>query len=246
MLTEYFFSAESELGMRSSFGVLVDAALGGWSSSSDRERAIVRRHRLGPNAETSVSKARMVRSLLLAVGSEHETVLDAWFGMHDWQHLLDDVFGKGAGTKVTMALGELVGVALLTEPLRRGFERDREKKRATTEVPSTRYVRPTIVRVVKADDDGWPEEHFEVRDPEWAARRLDTIGAYLFALCGKTGDKQLDTVHAAASQLARGAVSAFADAAGVEPFMTSEPRPRGVRMSRVARHVDPIRAWVDK
>lgn len=235
-LTEYYMSAESALGMRSSFGVLVDAALGGWSSNGDHDRAIVRRHQLGPTASTPVSRAREVRAWLIAIGSKHESALDAVFGMTDWPHTVDNVFGRGMGIKVTKALGELVGVALLTEAVRKGYERERDRKASLLEVPATVHLRSGRI-------DAYVPGKAAVSAGK--ARPWDTPGGWLVTLCLHK-DKQLDAVTKEAEAMVRAALFAFGAEAGVEPFVAAEPKVRGVRMPRPARHVDPIRVWESK
>jgi hypothetical protein len=181
----------------------------------------------------------------LAIGSQHETVLDALYGMHDYRHSIDRAFVSGDGDIAWDVLREFVGVALLTDALRAGFERDCDKKPSASELHGERhYVPPTVVRVVRPDDDtGWPEEHFELRYQNDKSRRLNTLGGYLITLCKHhRTDKQLERIKNEAAQLARGAVSAFADALGVQPFVLSEHKEKKARERIPIGHVERVRA----
>jgi hypothetical protein len=173
--------------------------------------------------------------MLLAIGSQHETVLDAMFGMNDWPHTVDHAFGKGMGIKVVKALGELVGVALLTEAVRKGYERDRDRKAATFEVPATVFLRTGRL-------DAWRPGESPKRATN--ARPWDTPGGWLVACCMQRDQvgKSLDVVRDEAAQMARGALSAFADSVGVDPFMSSEARVNGTRERIPIGHVERVRA----
>ena len=122
----YYQSDGAAQGLSSSFAPLVNIANGGFGGSPDPERAIVRRHELGATA-TQVTRVRAVRAALRRLTAAQQSVLYAAFGPMDWPRAADAAFGRGMGQRVTKRLGALVGVALLTEAVRRGYEADREE-----------------------------------------------------------------------------------------------------------------------
>jgi hypothetical protein len=125
-LETFFAAAESAAGLRSSWVALVGIALGGAAGSRDPEARITdRRFALGPGGKTAVSYVREVRATLGQLSPTHQTVLFALYGRILWTKYLDNVFGKPTGAKVAAKLGDLIGVALLTEALAEGFARDR-------------------------------------------------------------------------------------------------------------------------
>jgi hypothetical protein len=125
-LETFFTAAESAAGLRSSWVALVGIALGGAAGSRDPEARITdRRFALGPAGKTAVTFAREVRATVGQLSPTHQTVLFALYGRVPWPKYLDNVFGKPTGAKVAAKLGDLIGVALLTEALAEGFARDR-------------------------------------------------------------------------------------------------------------------------
>jgi len=125
-LETFFTAAESASGLVSSWAALVGIALGGTAGSRDPEARITdRRFALGPAGKTAVSHAREVRATLVHLSNTHQSVLFALYGAVPWPKYLDSVFGKPTGAKVAAKLGDLVGVALLTDAVAQGFARAR-------------------------------------------------------------------------------------------------------------------------
>jgi hypothetical protein len=121
-LVAFFTGAESASGLVSSWTALVGIALGGAGGSRDPESRITdRRFHLGPAGETAISRSREVRAALVQLTPRQQEVLFALHGPVAWSKYLDAVFGKGMGVKVTAKLGDLIGVALLTDAVAEGF-----------------------------------------------------------------------------------------------------------------------------
>jgi hypothetical protein len=125
-LESFFTTAESASGLASSWTALVGIALGGAACTRDPEGRITdRRFALGPAGKTAVSHAREVRATLGLLSSMHQNALFALYGSVPWPRYLESVFGKPIGIKVVAKLGDLLGVALLTDAVAQGFARDR-------------------------------------------------------------------------------------------------------------------------
>jgi hypothetical protein len=124
-LVAFFTGAESASGLVSSWSALVGIALGGTGGSRDPEARITdRRFHLGPAGRTAISRVREVRAALVQLSDRQQKVLFAAHGPVAWSKYLDAVFGKGMGAKVTGKLGDLIGVALLTDAVVRGFREE--------------------------------------------------------------------------------------------------------------------------
>lgn len=101
--------SEGEAGMASSFGSLVDAAMGGWGGGGDRERRITG-WRFGRGG--SVERGRALRTRFMAIESaRHRDVLLLAYGPYVWPR------------ETMRHLGQLAGVALIAEASQAGYER---------------------------------------------------------------------------------------------------------------------------
>lgn len=204
-LESFFTRAESAAGLVSSWEALVGIAVGGKGGSRDPEARVTdHRFSLGPTQRTAVSQHREVRAVLMGLPVSQQHVLFALYGCIAWPRCLDDVFGKGMGTKVTAKLGDLIGVALLTRAAATGFERDREALRAGGALA------------------GGVAARWKKRAAGW-----HNAGGWLVHVC-LTEAPQLSTVRTEAAQLRAGAERAYAEARGLEARPTKQrraPRP---------------------
>lgn len=246
-LIQYFLSAESSLGLSSSFGALLDAALGGFGGASDPERAIVRRHQVGPGGETAVTRAREVRSVLQKLQERHVNALYAAYGPTNWVRAVDDAFGRGMGERVAQRLKSAghIGVALLTDYVARGFERD--SKAEASEAPALGQVtpdcwRPSTATHLLAHKHQTIPLRWKTRANSWR-----TPGGWLVAQVTKGTNKsrRAEEILKDAKMLLSNAESAYLRAKGVEIAVEDlelEPRPE---RSRRVRKVSPVGVPID-
>jgi len=137
-LVTYYAIGESDFGLRSIQGPMQDMAdRGGPGGSPTQEggvtdRKFALRTRPGDMREGSVTRARRVYQALaqLERGTGLHSHGDVLFAAHgqEWSLLLDSAFGKGTATKARKAVGEHVGVALLTATVARGWAAERATK----------------------------------------------------------------------------------------------------------------------
>lgn len=122
-LADFFASAESAYGLRSSFGPLADMARAGFGGgSADHERAYTdRRFGLGPAGSGAVTRARATRAALATLDAATVAILFARYGGTPWADIIDRAHGVGSSHLVTRALGDLAGVALLCPRAAVGF-----------------------------------------------------------------------------------------------------------------------------
>lgn len=120
-LTTYFLTGDADQGLSSSWGPISNAAFGGFGSLPDPERMVTdRRFALG-RAEGPVTRARAARTALAQLPERDQCVLFAAHGPTPWARIIDAAFGMGMAIKVTKRIGDLAGVALLTDEVRRGW-----------------------------------------------------------------------------------------------------------------------------
>lgn len=113
-LTWYLHNADAAMGLRSSFGPMVDLALGGFGGSSgSHDGGAVARHdrRAEVGGGGAVDLGRRLRERWMRLDPQTQRVLWLAYGPHAWSRWSKDV---------ARALGELSGVALLTHAAERG------------------------------------------------------------------------------------------------------------------------------
>lgn len=148
-LAAFFASAESDAGMRSTFGAFVALAQSGVrcdGGTKDHEINVTDR-RYGWRGEDgsprtgSAGRSRAVWKALRMLPGDAQSVLYAAHGPTDWAKLVDASFGRGAATKLTKLVGPHLGVALLTPTVAKGLA----EALAKAEEPATRAVEKTAL-----------------------------------------------------------------------------------------------------
>lgn len=141
-LGEYFADSDGVFGLKAKDWSA--QVLGG---GCDRESAVLNRHRLASEPGTKrIERFREIRAVLMMLRALHVNTLFAVFGPVDWLHQLDEGFGKGMGQRVVARLGDLCGVALLTEQVEQGFAKWQAEKKA--EKPAGKLI---VVRDLEDD-----------------------------------------------------------------------------------------------
>jgi hypothetical protein len=117
-LAGFFASAESDAGMRSTFGAFVALA-----QSGVRTDGGVRDPEVNVTDERllRIGRGREVWRALRRLPGATQCVLYAAHGPTDWAKLVDASFGRGKATKAVALVGPYLGVALLTATVRDGF-----------------------------------------------------------------------------------------------------------------------------
>ena len=129
VLAGFFASAESDAGMRSTFGAFVALAQSGVrcdGGTKDHEINVTDR-RYGWRGEDgevrtgTAGRSRSVWKALRLLSGDVQNVLYAAHGPTDWAKLVDASFGRGTATKLTKLVGPHLGVALLTPTVAKGL-----------------------------------------------------------------------------------------------------------------------------
>lgn len=121
-LINYFTSADGDQGLRSSWGPLVDIAMGGFGGVPDPERS-VSDWRFGFRGNSDVAEARRVRSALLKLEPRHLHALFQAHGPTPWDKIIDASQGRGTAMRAFRRIEpRLLAVALLLPRVKRGFE----------------------------------------------------------------------------------------------------------------------------
>jgi len=148
-LASFFASAESDAGMRSTFGAFVALAQSGVrcdGGTKDHEINVTDR-RYGWRGEDgevrsgSAGRSRAVWKALRLLSGDAQNVLYAAHGPTDWAKLVDASFGRGTATKLTKLVGPNLGVALLTPTVAKGLA----EALAKAEEPTKRVVERTAL-----------------------------------------------------------------------------------------------------
>ncbi len=142
-----FNDADRALGARSGFGAFVDLAMSGVQPGgrSDYETAITDRrlHDAGHAAD--------LRARFFSLPRGQRDVLWACYGPHGWEKTLDaEIGGRDVRVKVLLALGDLLGVALLTQAARDGHEARLAKLRIASEPVAMRLSAPAREKAIRA------------------------------------------------------------------------------------------------
>ena len=155
-LASFFASAESDAGMRSTFGAFVALAQSGVRTDGGRgdPEVNVTEERFGwpgrredgtggPGEEypCRVSRSRGVWKALRLLPGDAQNVLWAAHGPTDWARLVDASFGRGTATKLAKLVGPHLGVALLTPTVAKGLA----EALAKAEEPTKRVVEQTAL-----------------------------------------------------------------------------------------------------
>lgn len=241
-LAGFFASAESDAGMRSTFGAFVALA-----QSGVRTDGGVRDPEVNVTDERllRIGRGREVWRALRRLPGETQCVLYAAHGPTDWAKLVDASFGRGTATKVMKLVGPHLGVALLTPTVVKGLAAElasaepvtvsntlcegRAERRRFVEVedPETKEVTravdvtPSLPRIVLAVHEGGPTKRVVERTALW-----NTTGGWLVAT-SRAEAKAVDIakvnervaasplcsrVRGEAAHLLRDAEAAYADA----------------------------------
>ncbi len=202
-LAAFFASAESDAGMRSTFGAFVALAQSGVRTDGGRRdpEINVTEERFGwpgrredgtggPGEEypCRVSRSRAVWKALRLLSGDAQNVLYAAHGPTDWAKLVDASFGRGTATKLTKLVGPNLGVALLTPTVAKGLA----EALAKAEEPTKRVVERTalwnttggwLVATARVEGKGNASPLCSLVSREAARLLLDAHTAYAAACC---------------------------------------------------------------
>ncbi len=195
-LVSFFASAESDAGMRSTFGAFVALAQSGVrcdGGTKDHEINVTDR-RYGWRSEDgevrsgSAGRSRAVWKALRLLSGDAQNVLYAAHGPTDWAKLVDASFGRGTATKLTKLVGPNLGVALLTPTVAKGLA----EALAKAEEPTKRVVERTalwnttggwLVATARVEGKGNASPLCSLVSREAARLLLDAHTAYAAACC---------------------------------------------------------------
>lgn len=195
-LASFFASAESDAGMRSTFGAFVALAQSGVrcdGGTKDHEINVTDR-RFGWRGEDgearsgSAGRSRAVWKALRLLPGDAQNVLWAAHGPTDWSRLVDASFGRGTATKLTKLVGPHLGVALLTPTVAKGLA----EALAKAEEPTKRVVEQTalwnttggwLVATARAEGKGNASPLCSLVSREAARLLLGAHAAYAAACC---------------------------------------------------------------
>jgi hypothetical protein len=242
------WEAEGLVGIRSSFSSLAETSQGGRCNVRDHESRITDRL-FGPRRtdgagriieEGAIGRVTRVMARLWLLPQRARNVLYAVHGPVDYAADATRLYDAEKGKAVAAALGDLVGVALLTETAIAGYaklaanrERDAEKHIAKTEVVHTIDDRLMAVRPLV------PPAHLSARRtppplPDHSKDRVriwENVGGYVVHVC--TDDEKLDARAALCADAA--ATYAWAMELWRPGVTTAPPRTRGPSVARAER-----------